>query len=75
MRKLARKIINKYKKEIGLEDWSIDVEICFNVITSIHFLTPQKTALLVINKAIATYQNLDLIIKQQILELKEKSKE
>jgi len=72
---LAKKIIRKYQKELELKDWSIDVELNPKVKTSIYFRIPQKVALLVINNAkIRTEKKLGIVIKYQMIKLKEEIK-
>jgi hypothetical protein len=68
---LVSKLIHKYKKELGLQDWSIDYEIIYSVNTSLYTNTEKKNALIVINKKeINNQQDLNKIIKSQMMEIK-----
>lgn len=72
MRKLGLKLIRKYKEELDLGGWAIDIEFA-NVKNSLYCNVNKKEALIVIKKSKCKNQRkLNTIIKYQLIELKER---
>ena len=71
-RRIAKKIIKRYKKELSLLNWSIDCEIA-PVKSILYTNLKKKEALVVINKKeVRTIKKLNTVIKCQLILLKEK---
>ena len=49
MRKLALRFIKMFKKELSLNDWSIDIEFNRKIETAVYFNRYKKEALITIN--------------------------
>lgn len=70
---LAKKIIRKYRKELSLTDWDIDVEFNNQVKTGLYTNLKKREAFIAINKReCKTQRKLSRIIQYQLILLKER---